>query len=233
MQPNQQFEKLIIAAICTAAVCFLLPIPGIIFDILIFLGLSVAIASVIISVSADSVAKARDYPAFMIFASVVYMFISVATVKFAIFTNPDSRFFRSISSLPIMNSAVISISVVLFIFVLLYLVFMNLLGNLNRRMYFMAGGDKNFIENLKFFAKLPASVSILFIQASVVVSAILFISFFRIRTSEEMMQAGHFTAGLSLLVELPILLLLSSCGRVVKKVAGSENQPAERKTVIA
>lgn len=233
MQTNQQFEKLIIAVLCAAAICFLLPIPGIIFDILIFLGLSVALASIIISVFADSVAKAKDYPAFMVFAAIVYMFISVATVKFAIFTNPGSRFFQSISSIPFMNSAVISISAVLFVFVLLYLVFMNLLGNLNRKIYFMAGGDKNFIENLKFFAKLPASVSVLFIQAAVVVSVVLFVSLFSVRPDDEMIQAGYFTASLSLLVELPILLLLSSCGRVVKKIADGENQQAERKTVVA
>jgi hypothetical protein len=232
MQPNQQSEKLIIAVIFAAAVCFLLPIPGIIFDILIFFGLSIALASIIIFLFADSLAKAKDYPAFMTFASVVYSFISVATVKFAIFTNPGSRFFQSVSSLPFTNSTAASISATLIIFAMLYIVFMNLLKNLNREMYFIAGGDKNFIENLKFFAKLPASVSILFIQAAVVVSAVLFIGLFRGQADDEIAQTG-FTANLSLLVELPILFVLSSCGRIVKKIVENEDRQAGRKTVIA
>jgi hypothetical protein len=62
---------------------------------------------------------------------------------------------------------------------------------------------------------------------------VLLVSLLRVRTNGEVIQAGYFTANLSLLVELPILLVLSSCGRVVKKIADGENQQAERKTVVA
>jgi hypothetical protein len=233
VQTNLQSGKIFaVAAAFIAAVCLAFFITGIVFDVLFVFGLSIVVASLIISVFADSAAKAKDYPAFMTFAVVVYMFISAAAIKFIVLQNSDSRFFHRLADFPILDSAAGSMIVLLIIFAFLYRAFINLLKSLNRETYFTAGQEENFSEKLKFFASLPVSVSVLFIQAAVVVCAAVFASLLK-QPQSEISQTECFAGNFSLLVELPILLLLSSCGRVVKKIAGSNIQQADRKTVIA
>jgi hypothetical protein len=233
VQRNLQSEKIIAVAVAfLTAVCLAFFISGIAFDVLFVFGLSVVVASLVISVFADSAAKAKDYPAFMMFAAVVYMFISTAAVKFIILQNSGSRFFHRLADFPIFDSIAGSMTILLITFAFLYIAFINLLKRLNRETYFTAGQEENFGEKLKFFASLPVSVSVLFIQAAVVVCAAVFASLLK-QPQSEVSRAECFTGNFSLLVELPILLLLSSCGRVVKKIAGDNIQKVDRKTVIA
>jgi hypothetical protein len=233
VETKLQSEKMVvIAAAFVAAACLAFFITGIVFDVLFVFGLSVVVASLIISVFADSAAKAKDYPVFMTFAAVVYMFISAAAIKFIILQNSGSRFFHCLANFPIFDSAAGSMVVLLIIFAFLYIAFINLLKSLNRETYFTAGQEENFSEKLKIFASLPVSVTILFFQAAVVVCAAIVVSLLK-QPQSEISRTECFAGNFSLLVELPILLLLSSCGKVVKKIAGSNNQQAERKTVIA
>jgi hypothetical protein len=233
VQTNLQSGKIFaVAAAFIAAVCLAFFISGIVFDVLMVFGLSIVVASLFISVFADSAAKAKDYPAFMTFAAVVYMFISASAVKFIILQNSGSRFFERLADFPILDSAAGSMIVPLIFFAFLYIAFISLLKSLNRETYFTAGQEQNFSEKLKFFASLPVSVSVLFIQAAVVVCAAVFASLLK-QPQSEVSQTECFAGNFSLLVELPILLLLSSCGRVVKKIAGNNIQQTDRKTVIA
>ncbi|MHB0946591.1 MAG: hypothetical protein ACYC3B_05435 [Sedimentisphaerales bacterium] len=233
IETNLQSGKIFaVAAAFIAAICLAFFITGVVFDVLMVFGLSVVVASLFISVFADSAAKAKDYPAFMTFAAVVYMFISASAIKFIIMQNSGSRFFERLADLLIINSAAGSMIVLLLVFAFLYIAFINLLKSLNRETYFTAGQEQNFSEKLKFFASLPVSVSVLFIQAAVVVCAAVFASLLK-QPQSEISRAGCFIGNFSLLVELPILLLLSSCGRVVNKIVGSNIQNTDRKAVIA